>query len=78
MTDSFLSEKNLSEEELKLEKIKLLEKVIADQRELLYENTGRRDLLQSFVPYKEVMLLYDAGLKVPEDVTLIWANDNFF
>lgn len=72
-----LSEKNLSEEELKQEKIKLLEKVIADQRELLYENTGRRDLLQSFVPYKEVMLLYDAGLKVPEDVTLIWANDNF-
>ncbi|MBQ7944546.1 MAG: glycosyl hydrolase 115 family protein [Lachnospiraceae bacterium] len=72
-----LSEKNLSEEELKQEKIKLLEKVIADQRELLYENTGRRDQLQAFVPYKEVMLLYDAGLKVPEDVTLIWANDNF-
>ena len=33
--------------------------------------------LKTFVPYKEVLELYDNGLKVPEDLTLIWANDNY-
>jgi hypothetical protein len=32
---------------------------------------------QCFVPYKEVLPIYDAGLKVPDDVTLVWVDDNF-
>jgi hypothetical protein len=31
---------------------------------------------QIFVPYKEVLTLYQNGLKVPEDVTLVWPDDN--
>jgi hypothetical protein len=61
------------------EKIALLEKVIGDQREILKTQVAR-DLArvpQIFVPYKEVLPLYAAGLNVPDDVTLVWPDDNF-
>jgi hypothetical protein len=32
---------------------------------------------QVFIPYKEVMEVYDAGLEVPEHVTLVWCDDNY-
>jgi hypothetical protein len=32
---------------------------------------------QIFIPYKEVLDAYNAGLKVPEDVTLVWCDDNY-
>lgn len=54
------------------ERIALLEKIFADQRALL-----PKDSLQVFTPYKEVLPLYDQGLKVPDDVTIIWPDDNF-
>lgn len=65
-----------SEEELKDKKVKLLEQVISDQKEIL-SDVLKRPCLTTFVPYKEVLNLYDRGLKVPEDVTLIWTNDNY-
>lgn len=68
--------KGKSEEEILQEKVKLLEKVIQDQRDILKE-TLQHDTLKTFVPYKEVLHLYDSGLQVPEDMTLIWANDNY-
>lgn len=55
----------------------LLEQVIADQRDIIRNATGKESSLQIFVPYKEVLQLYDEGLTVPEDVTLIWTNDNY-
>jgi hypothetical protein len=55
-----------------LARVRLLEQVIADQRALLPDEAP-----QIFIPYKEVLPLYDAGLRVPDDVTLVWANDNF-
>lgn len=60
-------------------KVHLLEEVIADQRRLLSDTLGTDSatLPQIFIPYKEVLPLYDAGLHVPEDVTLVWTNDNF-
>ncbi|TFW35083.1 glycosyl hydrolase 115 family protein, partial [Massilia horti] len=54
------------------ERIKLLEQIFADQRELLPKGAQ-----QVFTPYKEVLPLYNQGLKVPEDVTIIWPDDNF-
>ena len=30
-----------------------------------------------FCPYKEVLPIYNAGLKVPEGTTILWVNDNF-
>lgn len=70
----------LSEEEKKSAKVELLGQVIRDQRELLIEVLGEekgREALQTFVPYKEVLDLYNNGLELPEDITLIWANDNY-
>ncbi len=60
-------------------KVDLLARVIRDQRELLREGLGCEpsEVPQLFVPYKEVLGLYDAGLPVPDDVTIMWANDNF-
>lgn len=60
------------------EETDVLGKVIADQRELLTANIGRdiTDLPQAFVPYKEVLKAYDNGLQLPEDITLVWCDDN--
>ncbi|MBP5185265.1 MAG: glycosyl hydrolase 115 family protein [Lachnospiraceae bacterium] len=76
ITRKITENKALSEEEVRQEKLKLLEKVMADQAELI-EKYGNPGAPRIFVPYKEVMNLYDLGLKVPEDITLIWVNDNF-
>lgn len=32
---------------------------------------------QLFIPYKEVLDVYHAGLQVPEDVCLVWCDDNY-
>lgn len=60
-------------------KLKLMSEVFRDQRELLDEYVARQwgPVAQCFVPYKEVLPIYDAGLKVPDDVTLVWVDDNF-
>lgn len=60
------------------EKVRTLQKVINDQREM-FENTkpGMADGKQLFVPYKEVLDIYKSGLHVPEDVTLMWTDDNY-
>lgn len=56
-----------------------LSEVIAAQREMLSESLGREltQLPQVFIPYKEVLLAYNEGLEVPEDVTLMWCDDNY-
>jgi len=53
--------------------------VIADQRALLDRYVSKQwgPVAQIFVPYKEVLPIYDGGLAVPSDVTLVWADDNF-
>ncbi|GAA2971563.1 hypothetical protein JOD63_003461 [Microbacterium terrae] len=60
-------------------RVELLEKAIEDQRSILSDTLGVDPTRppQLFIPYKEVLPLYDAGLQVPDDVTLVWANDNF-
>lgn len=60
-------------------KVDLLGRVIADQRALLTEALGETatDVPQLFIPYKEVLDLYDAGLEVPDDITIVWADDNY-
>jgi hypothetical protein len=56
----------------------LLNRVIADQRALLKQHVGDpAKLPQIFVPYKEVLDVYRAGLALPDDVTLVWPDDNF-
>ena len=61
------------------ESITMVEKIIVNQREML-SNTFKKPLSaipQAFVPYKEVLELYDNGLKIPDDITLVWPDDNY-
>lgn len=59
--------------------IALLERIIADQRGILGEVTGRdpADVPQMWALYKEVQEYYDKGMRVPDDVTLLLCDDNW-
>lgn len=69
----------LTEDEKLRARVELLETVMRDQRSLLAEglSVAPDAAPQLFIPYKEVLPLYDAGLRVPDDVTVVWANDSF-
>ena len=60
------------------EKVTLVEKIFADQREMLSRlvNTNVVEVPQAFVLYKEVLQIYRDGLRVPDEVTLVWVDDN--
>ncbi len=106
--DSGFETENLrgeTKEELRQQKIELLEMIIHDQEEIIEEvlcgGSGEKNkkkessspevsgagsaaachdgksILKLFIPYKEVLELYDNGLKLPEDMTLVWSNDNY-
>ncbi len=53
--------------------------VLQDQRALLarYVDADVTKVPQVFIPYKEVLDVYQAGLQVPDDVTLMWCDDNY-
>ena len=57
----------------------VLTKVLKDQRDLLakYVNKDVTQVPQVFIPYKEVLDVYHAGLQVPDEVTLMWCDDNY-
>ena len=61
------------------EKLDGLQQVIDDQRELLrkYYQKEVEKVPQVFIPYKEVLEIFESGLKVPDDVTLMWCDDNY-
>lgn len=63
----------------KKEKLTALQQVIDDQRCLLstYVNKDVTKVPQVFVPYKEVLDIMEDGLNVPDDVTLMWCDDNY-
>lgn len=70
----------LTDEEKLSAKIRLLERIMDDQRQIIKTECGLPSAscaLQTFIPYKEVLELYNAGLTIPDDVTIIWVNDNF-
>jgi hypothetical protein len=59
--------------------IDLLERIVADQRAMLTEVTGKpaKRTPQIWALYKEVQDYFDAGMDVPEDVTLLFSDDNW-
>ena len=63
----------------KKEKLDGLQQVIDDQRELIrkYYNKDVEKVPQVFIPYKEVLEIMESGLQVPDDVTLMWCDDNY-
>ena len=60
------------------QKIELLKKVMTDQREILAARLQKPidQIPQIFCPYKEVLNLYQKGIGLPDDVTIVWADDN--
>ena len=63
----------------KEEKLEGLQQVIDDQRKLIgrYYNKHVEKVSQVFIPYKEVLEIMESGLRVPDDVTLMWCDDNY-
>jgi hypothetical protein len=60
------------------DRIRVLEQTFVDQRAMLAQHV-RPDVErvpQMFCAYKEVLGLYRQGLKVPDDVTIVWPDDN--
>ena len=59
--------------------VALLEKIVADQRAILGEVKGRdpAQIPQLWALYKEVQGYYERGMRVPDDVTLLWCDDNW-
>ena len=63
----------------KQEQLTGLQQVIDDQRQLLkkYYRKDVENVPQVFIPYKEVLEILESGLRVPDDVTLMWCDDNY-
>lgn len=61
------------------EKVQVLTQAITDQRQILtkYISKPLDEIQQIFVPYKEALDVYEDGLEVPDDVTLVWVDDNY-
>lgn len=59
--------------------IKLLEKIVKDQRNTIKKVSGKKitETHQVWALYKEVQDYYDKGMRVPEDVTLLLCDDNW-
>lgn len=61
------------------ERSNMLETIIHNQREMLERSFGKPagSIPQVFIPYKEVLDLYDTGVELPGDITLMWTDDNY-
>lgn len=59
--------------------VELLERVVKNQREIIEEVTGEpaKETPQVWALYKEVLDYYDQGMRVPEDVIILLADDNW-
>lgn len=57
----------------------MLQEALMAQRQMLIDAIGKpgEEIPQAFTPYKEVLDVYDEGLKLPDDVTIIWPDDNY-
>lgn len=57
----------------------LLENIVTDQRKIISAVTGKpaSQTPQLWALYKEVQDYYDAGMRVPDDVTLLLCDDNW-
>jgi hypothetical protein len=60
------------------EKRDRLEKIVDLQRAMLsrHVNPDTRRVPQIFCPYKEVLDIYQSGLALPDDITIVWPDDN--
>jgi Glycosyl hydrolase family 115/Gylcosyl hydrolase family 115 C-terminal domain len=59
--------------------IGLLEEIVEAQRQIISDvmHTNAADVPQLWALYKEVQEYYEKGMRVPDDVTLLWCDDNW-
>jgi hypothetical protein len=59
--------------------IELMQEIIAEQRRIIEEVTGRpaAETPQVWTLYKEVQRYWDRGLRAPDDVTVVLTDDNW-
>src|SRR5690606_29581651 len=58
----------------------LLEKIVRDQREIIakvFDDRKVSEVPQVWALYKEVQGFYERGMRVPDDVILLWCDDNW-
>lgn len=60
-------------------KVRRLGAALKAQRDIVaaHHDTAVENVPQAFTPYKEVLEIYDNGLVLPDDVTIMWPDDNF-
>ncbi len=61
------------------DRVKVLSEALRDQRQILTDVIGKPadQIPQAFTPYKEVLDIYSNGLELPDDVTIVWPDDNY-
>ena len=62
------------------DKIAVMDEVFKTQLGMLgngERGTGNGKVAMNFIPYKEVLPLYESGLKVPKGASIMWVDDNF-
>lgn len=61
------------------EQARVLERAFDDQRNILESEISKpaNQIPQAFTPYKEVLETYDCGMALPDDVTIVWSEDDF-
>lgn len=57
---------------------KIQNEIIPDQRQMIADhvNPNPSQVPQIFIPYKETLVQYQSGLQLPDDVTIVWPDDN--
>lgn len=62
------------------EAVKMLQNIVSEQREMLtdiLQPNNISDIPQMWCLYKEVQGYYEKGMTVPDDVILLWSDDNY-
>ena len=74
--DSGMAAPSGTTNEQKAEKIE--SEIIPDQRQMIAEHVhpDPSEIPQIFIPYKETLVQYQSGLDLPDDVTIVWPDDN--
>lgn len=59
--------------------IKMVEKIVKNQQQIIKEevNSDITQVPQVWCLYKEIMEYYNQGMRVPDNITLLWADDNW-
>ncbi len=59
--------------------IAMVEKIVRDQQKIISEEmkVNLNEVPQVWCLYKEIMEYYNNGMRVPDNITLLWADDNW-